>query len=394
MSALELKQGIYWVGGIDWNIRNFHGYLTEAGTTYNAYLIVDEKVTLIDTVKPSVSRQLITRIRQVIDPAKIHYIISNHVEMDHSGALPEILEYCPNATIITSKAGEKGLRRHFKQDWAFEVVKSGDTLSLGKRTLSFVNTPMVHWPDSMVTYLPDEKILFSNDIFGQHVASAERYDDECGWSYTRHHAAKYYANIVTPFGKQASKALTAVSELKIDMICPSHGLIWRSHIPNIIEAYTEWSKHNSEKKAVIVYDSMWNSTEELAVALEVGLGRAGVKCTVRNLRVNHISDIMTDVLDSRMILLGSPTLNNGMLPTMGQFLTYVKGLKPQNRIGFAFGSYGWGGQAVKEMEAAIEALNWDQPFKAINIEYIPEESEIDSAIELGEKLGSFLLDSE
>jgi flavorubredoxin len=304
------------------------------------------------------------------------------------------MEYCPNATIVTSKAGEKGLRRHFKKEWAFEVVKSGDALSLGKRTLSFLNTPMVHWPDSMVTYLPEDSILFSNDIFGQHVASAERFDDECGWSYTRHHAAKYYANIVTPFGKQAAKALSAMGDLKIDMICPSHGLIWRSYIPKLVEAYNAWAKHRTEKKAVIVYDSMWDSTEKLAVALEGGLGRAGVKCTVRNLRVSHISDIMTDILDCRMVLLGSPTLNNGMLPTLGQFLTYLKGLKPQKRIGFVFGSYGWGGQAVKELDAAVEALGWEQPFKGTTVEYVPDESELDSTMELGEKLGSFLLNAE
>jgi flavorubredoxin len=313
--------------------------------------------------------------------------------MDHSGALPEILKYCPNAAIIASKAGVKGLSRHFKKDWNFEVVKSGDSLSLGKYSLSFVNTPMVHWPDSMVTYLPEEKILFSNDIFGQHIASAERFDDEIGWSRTRHHAAKYYGNIVTPFGKQAAKALAAAGNLDIGMICPSHGLIWRSFIPKIVEAYSNWSAHVSEKKALIIYDSMWNSTENLANALEEGLGKAGVNCTVRNLKVNHISDIMTDVLDSQLILLGSPTLNNGMLPTMGQFLTYLKGLKPQNRIGFAFGSYGWGGQAVKELEGAIETLGWEQPFKGINIEYIPDSDEISSTIELGQKLGSFLLDS-
>lgn len=394
MSTLELKKGIYWVGGIDWNIRNFHGYLTEAGTTYNAYLIVDEKIALIDTVKPSVKQQLISRIKQVIDPSKIDYIISNHVEMDHSGGLPDIMSYCPNATIITSKAGDKGLKRHYKSDWTTSIVKTGDSISLGSRSLAFVNTPMVHWPDSMATYMPEEKILFSNDIFGQHIASAERFDDEMGWSFTRKHAAKYYANIVTPFGKQAAKALGAVEDLSIEMICPSHGLIWRAYIPNIIEEYSRWAQHQSDKRAVLIYDSMWDSTEKLAVALEDGLGRAGVKCVVRNLKVNHISDIMTDVLESKLVLLGSPTLNNGMLPTMGQMATYLKGLKPQNRIGFAFGSYGWGGQAVKELEALMESLNWEQPFKGINVEYIPDEEELSAALEMGQKLGSFLLDSE
>ena len=394
MAALELKPGIYWVGGIDWNIRNFHGYLTEAGTTYNAYLIVDEKIALIDTVKTNVTQQLLSRIKLLIDPSDIDYVVCNHVEMDHSGTLPVLMEYCPKAAIITSKAGEKGLRRHFKADWTFDVVKSGDSRSLGKYSLSFVNTPMVHWPDSMVSYLPEEKILFSNDAFGQHVASAERFDDEIGWSTARNYAAKYYANIVTPFGKQAAKALEALSGLEIEMICPSHGVIWRSFLPKIIEAYKGWSAHATQKKAVIVYDSMWESTEKLAFALEEGISMTGVPCTLRNLKVNHISDIMTDVIDSRLILLGSPTLNNGMLPTMGEFVTYLKGLKPQNRIGLAFGSYGWGGQSVKELDAVIEALNWEQPFKGMSVEYIPDDSELAASIELGQKLGSFLLDSE
>lgn len=390
MGLQELKKGIYWVGGIDWNIRNFHGYLTQNGTTYNAYLVVDEKTVLIDTVKENVTEQMISRIRQVIDPAKIDYVLSNHTEMDHSGSIPKIMEFCPQAKVITSKAGEKGLRRHFKQEWDFQVVKSGDEISIGSRTLQFVNTPMVHWPDSMVTYVPEEKILFSNDIFGQHLATAERFDDEIGWSCLRRDAGKYYGNIVTPFGKQAQKALKTVAELEIEMICPSHGVIWRSYIPQILQEYNRWAAHETDNRAVIIYDSMWNSTEKMAWALEEGLGKAGIRCTSRNLKYNHISDIMTDVLDAKMVLLGSPTLNNGMLPTMGQFLSYLKGLKPQGRLGFAFGSYGWGGQAVKQLEQAMEELQWEQPLKGVNIEYIPDEAELAEVVEVGLKLGDLL----
>lgn len=387
----ELKKGIYWVGGIDWNIRNFHGYATENGTSYNAYLIVDEKIALIDAVKPSVSRQLISRIKRIIDPADIDYIVSNHAELDHSGAIPDILAYCPQATVLTSKAGQKALKRHFKKEWNFQVVKTGATISLGKKTLKFLNTPMVHWPDSMVTYIPEEKILFSNDAFGQHLASAERFDDEIGWTCVRKYAAKYYANIVTPFGKQVGKAMAGLAEFDIDMICPSHGIIWRSNISEIIGEYTKWAGNVTQNKAVIIYDTMWNSTEELAFALEQGFDIAGISCTVRCLRGTHISDIMTDLLDSKMILLGSPTLNKGLLPTMGQFMTYLKGLKPPDRLGFAFGSYGWGGHAVEELERMMEELNWEQPLKGLNIEYVPDESELSGAVKIGEQLGSMLL---
>jgi flavorubredoxin len=394
MQNETIKEGIYWVGAIDWDVRNFHGYLTQQGTTYNAYLIVDEKITLVDTVKQDKFGQMLTRISRYIDPSRIDYVLSNHVEMDHSGGIPKLMELIPQATVITSKAGEKGLRRHYKKDWNFQVVKSGDTISTGKRTLTFVNTPMVHWPDSMVTYLPEDKILFSNDAFGQHLATAERFDDELGWSLVRKEAAKYYANIVLPFGKQVQKALSGLSSLEIDLIAPSHGLMWRSNIANIVSEYQRWSTHEAPKKALIVYDSMWQSTEKIAFALEEGLSESGVYTSLRNLKVNHISDIMPDVMESKLVLLGSPTLNNGLLPTMGEFLTYLRGLKPQNKIGFAFGSYGWGGQAVKELTHTIEELNWEKPFEGVNIEYIPDPEDLSAAIEAGKSLGDFLLKPE
>ncbi|MCP4752837.1 MAG: FprA family A-type flavoprotein [Proteobacteria bacterium] len=391
MSALEIRKGIYWVGAVDWDIRNFHGYLTEHGTTYNAYLVVDEKVVLIDTVKSELADRMLHRIGQVVDPDSIDYVLSNHVEMDHSGAIPRIMELAPQAKIVASKQGEKGLRRHYNEDWDFQVVKSGDSINIGRGNLSFVNTPMVHWPDSMVTYHQEEKILFSNDAFGQHVASAERFDDEVGWSLIKREAKKYYANIVMPFGKQVNKALSGLSGLDIETICPSHGLIWRSFIPKIVSEYGRWANHATDAKALIVYDSMWHSTEKMAWALEDGLSEAGIPVTMRNLKVNHISDVMTDVLNSKMILLGSPTLNNGMLPTMGQFVTYLKGLKPKDRLGFAFGSYGWGGQAVGELEKAMDEMQWERPLESTKIEYVPDDDELSGARETGRKLGESLL---
>jgi len=390
LNIVEIKPDIYWVGGIDWDIRNFHGYLTQRGTTYNAYLIIDEKITLIDTVKHYLFDELLSRIKEIVDPSKIDYIISNHVEMDHTGSIPKILEYCPNAKVITSTRGEKGLKRHFKKDWNFKVVKSGDTLNIGKRTLHFVHIPMVHWPDSMVTYIPKDNILFSNDAFGQHIASSKRFDDEFEWGILKEEASKYYANIVMPYGDQVKKALDALSDLDIDMIAPCHGVIWRSNISQILKEYNKMANFESDDKALIVYDSMWGSTEKMAYKLQEGLEESGIPVTMRNLKTNHISDIITDVLTSKMILLGSPTLNNTMLPTMGGFLTYLKGLRPKNRIGFVFGSYGWGGQAVGEIEKIVKDLSWNIPFDSVNLNYIPDENEYVDVKKIGEKLGKYL----
>lgn len=390
LKAVEIKPNVFWVGGIDWDIRNFHGYSTQRGTTYNAYLIKDRKITLVDTVKHYLFDEMISRISDVVDPKKIENIVSNHVEMDHSGSLPKLLEMAPDATVITSTRGEKGLRRHFKKDWNFKVVQSGDTLDIGNRTLHFVHIPMVHWPDSMVTYSPNDKLLLPNDAFGQHIASSERFDDELDWGILREEAAKYYANIVMPFGDQVKKALSAIKPLDIDMIAPSHGVIWRSNISKIVEEYSKWANYESKKKALIVYDSMWGTTERMAYEIAKGLTESGINVKISNLKTNHISDIITDVLDSKLILLGSPTLNNGILPTMGGFLTYLKGLRPKKKIGFVFGSYGWGGQAVGEIEKIIGELSWDIPYENINLNYIPDEQEILNLRKIGNKLGKYL----
>lgn len=351
---------------------------------------MDTKITLVDTVKHYLFDEMLSRIKEIVDPSKIDYIISNHVEMDHSGSLPKLLEVCPNATVITSTRGEKGLKRHYKKGWNFKVVKSGDTLNIGKRTLHFVEIPMVHWPDSMVTYSPSDKLLLPNDAFGQHIASAKRFDDEVDWGILKEEAAKYYANIVMPYGSQVEKALEALSGLDIDMIAPSHGMIWRSLIPQILKEYTKWAKYETENKALIIYDSMWGSTEKIAYALRRGIEEAGVPVTMRNLKNSHISDVITDVISTKLIMVGSPTLNNTMLPSMGGFLTYLKGLRPKNRIGFVFGSYGWGGQAVGEIEKILKDLSWDMPVESINLNYIPDEKELEDVKKFGNKLGKYL----
>ena len=391
MNIVELKPDIYWVGAIDWDLRNFHGYLTQRGTTYNAFLIMDEKIVLVDTVKAHKFEEMVARIRRIVDPAKIDYIVSNHVEMDHSGSIAKLLELAPNAKVLTSTRGEKGLARHFKGAFDTEVVESGSTLNIGKRNLTFVHIPMVHWPDSMVTYIPEDKLLLPNDAFGQHIASHERFDDEVGWSILQEEAAKYYANIVMPYGDQVKKAIGALEGLDIDMIGPSHGAILRGHIGDMLGEYTKWVDHQTEPRAVIIYDSMWGSTEAMAYKLYEGLLEGGVPVVMRSLKTNHISDIMTDVMRSRAIILGSATINNNVMPTVGSMLTYLKGLKPKRRIGFAFGSYGWNPKVLGDMESFMDDLGWDRPMESVNINFVPDPEELDGMKEKGIELAKHII---
>ncbi len=338
MKAVEIKKDIYWVGAIDWNVRNFHGYLTQRGTTYNAYLVMDEEITLIDTVKATHKDELIKRISSIVDPSKIDNIICNHVEMDHSGALEDIAKLCPKAKIYCSQKAVDGLKLHYDYDFNLNPVNTGDSINTGSRSFNFISTPMVHWPDNMVSYCSEDKILFSNDGFGQHIASPERFDDEYPLDITMDEAKKYYANIVLPFSNMVKNELAAAEKLDIEMIAPSHGLIWRENVAQIIEKYCDWSANKTEEKAVIVYDTMWKSTEKIAMGLANYFEKQNIKFEVLNLQKAHISDIMTYVIDAKYICVGSPILNNNMLLTVSAFLTYMKGLAPKNRIGVAFGS--------------------------------------------------------
>jgi flavorubredoxin len=377
MKAIQLKPDIYWVGGIDWNLRNFHGYSTERGSTYNAYLIIDQKITLVDTVKHYLFPEMLERIKSVIDPTKIDYIVSNHVEMDHSGSLPMLQKIAPQAKIITSPNGEKGLQAHFGNGLNLQVVKTGDVLSLGKRSIHFVLAPMVHWPDSMVSYIPEENLLLPNDAFGQHIAASKIFDDENEWGILREEAAKYYANIVLPYGGQVQKLLNDAKNLKIDMIGPSHGVIWRKQIDKIIDCYQKWSSGYTENNAVIVYDTMWGSTEKLAHAIDMKLSENNITTKIFSLTHSHISNVMTEVLEAKYIFIGSPTLNSTVLPTMGAFLTYLKGLKPSNKTGFVFSSYGWGGQAANEIQGLLKDIKWQLPSEPVNIKWLPSTSDLE-----------------
>ncbi|MDD2488409.1 MAG: FprA family A-type flavoprotein [Bacteroidales bacterium] len=379
MKAIEVKKDIYWVGAIDWKLRNFHGYLTQRGSTYNAYLIIDEKITLIDTVKGYLTKELLERISDVIDLKKIDYVVSNHVEMDHSGAMPEVMAMLPNATVITSIAGEKEHRLIYKKDWKFQTVKSGDIINIGKRNLHFVMTPMVHWPDNMVTYCPEEKILFSNDAFGEHIASSERFDDQFPVETIIEEAKKYYANIVLPYSSQVVGVMEIVRKLDLELICPSHGLVWRTHIPTILEMYEKWSSNKTDKKAVIVYDSMWDSTEKIAKIIKEAFEDKGYHYCIYDLKDTHISDIMTQIIEAEYICVGSPTLNKGILPTVAAFLTYLQGLAPKSRKAVLFGSYGWAQANMKELERYMEASNIEVIGK-YNINFIPSKEQLDTIL--------------
>lgn len=377
LNAIEISPKVWWVGGIDWNERLFHGYTTEAGITYNAYLIMDEKITLIDTCKATFSNELVQRISQVVDPSKIDVVITNHVEMDHSGSLPVIHKIAPNAQIYASAgAGVNEVKAHFGIEAT--PVKSGDTLNIGERTLTFVTTPMVHWPDNMVTYSDVDQILFSNDAFGQHYATTKRFDGENDLCEIMKQAKKYYANIVWPYGMQAHKALEAVKGLELKMIAPSHGCIWRSHIDTILEKYEAWTTYQTEEKAVVVFDSMWHSTEMMAREICDSFIAEGISAKLIDVKASHISDIMTDLCDARYVAVGSPTLNSNMLPTVASFLTYMRGLSPKNdqRIGLAFGSYGWAPLGPKQVYEELEKAKFNLPVPVVTQQWIPSEENL------------------
>ena len=386
MKKIELAPGIYWVGAIDWLTRDFHGYSTNRGTTYNAYLIIDDKITLIDAVKEQYRSEMMHRIRNIIDPKKIDYIVVNHVEMDHSGGLPDTIAEIEPEKIICSKMGKKALLQHFhREDWPYHEITTGEEIKIGKRTLSFMETRMLHWPDSMFCYVKEDALLFSNDAFGEHLATSERFDDEVSPSILQHETTKYYANILTLYSPQVKKLLAQVTEmnLPIKTIAPDHGVIWRTNPNKIIQDYARWSNYESNGRAIIVYDTMWQSTKLMAKAVAEGLQEGGVEYTMFDLSVNHRSDVMTAALEASAMVFGSPTLNNGMLPRMVDFLYYMKGLRPANKVVACFGSYGWSGEAVKQMNDILKDLKMTFCHPGLRVPYVPTHANLHECVELG-----------
>lgn len=390
MNSTELAKGIYWVGAVDWDVRDFHGYSTYRGTTYNAFLIIDEKVTLFDTVKRSHMDDLLRHIRAIIDPEKIDYLVVNHVEMDHSGSLPELIDIIKPEKVICSPMGHRAILDHFHQNnWPFEIVKSGDEISLGKRTIQFLETRMLHWPDSMFSFIKEDGILFSSDAFGQHYATSARFDDQVPMSEVMQESAKYYANILYLFSPLVKKLLQAVADLNLDikMIAPDHGVIWRTHQDQILQAYHRWSAGECSERALVIYDTMWHSTEMMAKSIATGLEETGVATELINLKFHHRSDIMTKVLDSKAVIVGSPTLNNGLMPNMAGFLMYMRGLKPLDKIGATFGSYGWSGESVKLLNAALEEMKIELIEDGLKHKYVPTAEILDECIAMGHRIG-------
>ncbi|WP_372808549.1 FprA family A-type flavoprotein [Pontiella sp.] len=385
----KLKEGIDWVGYIDWTVRDFHGYKTESGSTYNAYLVQDEKTAVIDAVKAPYVGKYLERIKALTPLESIDYIVCNHAEPDHSGGLPGILAACPQAELVCNAKCKTALEKHYDTaGWKWHVVADGDTLSLGKRSLAFVDTPMVHWPESMFTYVPEEKLLFSMDAFGQHYASAFRFDDEEPLDVILQEAKAYYANIVMLYGRPISQTLERAADLEIEMIAPSHGVIWRSHIKEVFEAYQKWVVCKPAAKVVVLYATMWKATEQMAQAILEGAQECEVEAQLFNVDSTHMTRIVTEVLDCAAVAIGSPTLNNGIMPSMAGVLCYMKGLRPANKQGFAFGSYGWSKRGgPNEVAEAMDVMKIEAMQEPIRSQYAPTPEILEQCREAGRAMG-------
>lgn len=383
--ASKITDNVYWVGAIDWNVRDFHGYATNTGTTYNAYLVLADKVTLIDTVKKPFRDEMLSRIRSVLDPSRIDYIVSNHSEMDHSGCLPETIALVGAEKVFASAKGKQALGEHFGMEDEVTAVADGEAVSLGDMELAFYETRMLHWPDSMFSYLRGPKILFSQDAFGMHLASGERFDDELDPALLEREAARYYANILMLYSKQVAKLLDAVPGLGIEigMIAPDHGPVWRAGINRIMELYRRWSGRKLRKKAVVVYDTMWGSTDLMARTIGDAIAGAGAETKVMKLRAAHRSDVASELLDAGGLVVGSPTLNNTIFPTLADVLTYIKGLRFTGLVGAAFGSYGWGGGAVRQLEQMLGEMKVELACESLRVRYVPGDEELEKCRQLG-----------
>ena len=392
--AVKITENVYWVGAIDWGIRDFHGYRTSQGSTYNAYLVIDKKITLIDTVKASLKEETYSRICDIINPEKIDYIVSNHAEMDHSGSLPWFIEKIKPQKVFASVMGVKALTQHnLTGGFDITAVKTGDSIELGKNNLRFIETRMLHWPDSMFSYLDYEKILFSQDAFGLHLASNERFDYEVDDYVLFHEAKKYYANILTPYSMHVNKLIKSLPDLKLDIkyLANDHGPVWTEKKMNkIISLYEEWSEQKYTEKAVIVYDTMWESTKLMAKTIADGLMEERITAKVMPLSGSHRSDIATELIDSGALIAGSSTLNNNLLPSMADVLSYTKGLRFKNLLCQSFGSYGWSGEACKQMNEILGNLNCEFIDEPVRHQYVPNEECLKRCFELGIKIGKKL----
>lgn len=382
---------VTWVGKIDWELKKFHGdeLSTMEGSSYNSYLIRDKKTVLIDTVWGPYDTEFVNRLKEEIDLKEIDYIVMNHNESDHSGTLPALMREIPNTPIYCTKKGESILRGLYHQDWNYVNVKTGDELEIGDSKLVFVEASMLHWPDTMMTYMTGDNILFSNDVFGQHYASEMLYDDMDDISKLLHEAEKYYTNIITPFSTFVTKKLAEVQgmNLKIDLVAPSHGIIWRENIGLIMDLYAKWANNYQEDQITLIYDTMWQSTKKMAEAIAEGIHQASPNTTIKILNAvkNDKNDILVEVFKSKAILVGSPTINNGFSYAIAGILEMIKGLKFKNKKAASFGSYGWSGEAAKQIKEFLEESKFAIVNDGIRVNWAPDQETIEQLREYGRK---------
>jgi flavorubredoxin len=398
MQPVEIKKDIFWVGAVDYDRRDFHGYSrTSEGTTYNAYLIKDEKTVLFDTVSASFADAMLCRLARVVPPEKVDYIVCQHLEPDHAGALDVLVERCRPDKIFCSRMGVKSMQGHFDvSGWPVRAVENGETISLGSRTVQFFETRMLHWPDSMVSYVAQEKLLFTNDAFGQNIASTVRFADEISVEHLRRAICEYYYNIVLPYSPQVLKtldALTGPNGPDVEMIAPDHGLIYRDgkSVNFILNLYRELAEQKPRKRALIMYDTMWHSTEKMAYAVSSGLEAVGVPSRIMALKSNHHSAVMTELSRCGALVVGSPTHNNGILPLVAGALAYIQGLRPLNRIGAAFGSYGWSGESPGLLHEQLASMHMEMPVPFVKTQWRPGHAGLKLCQELGETVGKALI---
>ncbi len=391
-SAIRVSDHVYWVGAIDWSIRDFHGYTTPHGSTYNAYLVMADKVTLIDSVKAPFMQEMMARIASVINPEKIDYIVSNHSEQDHSGCLLEVIDRVKPEKVFASTMGIKTLKDIFHASCDIRPVKDGEKLSLGNMDLQFMETRMIHWPDSMFSYLEKDGVLFSQDAFGMHWATLERFADELTADQLEYEAATYYANIVLPYSPVVLKTLERVSATgwAVKIFAPDHGPIWRKDLDVIVNLYKRWASQKPGNKAVVVYATMWHSTEMMARAIAESMAAAGLQVRLLSMNDAHRSEVVYEVLEAGALIVGSPTLNNNILPQMADVMTYLKGLKPANLIGAAFGSFGWSGESVKDLEAMLKEMKVEIVADPVSAKHVPGEDVLERCAQMGKAIAAEL----
>lgn len=388
----KITEKVTWVGKVDWELKKFHGdeYTTDKGSSYNSYLIRDEKTVLIDTAWLPYDKEFVANLKKEIDLNKIDYIICNHGEVDHSGSLPELMREIPNTSIYCTANGIKSIQGQYHRNWNFIPVKTGDTLNIGESTLTFIEAPMLHWPDTMFTYMDKENILFSNDGFGQHLASEHLYAHEVDQAVLYQEAIKYYANILAPFSMIANRKIKEIlaMNLPIDLIAPSHGVIWKQRPTQIVEKYLEWSENYQENQITILYDTMWNDTRKMAEMIAKGIQNKDKQVTIKllNTAKEDKTEVLTEVFKSKMILVGSPTVNNGYLYSIAGILEMIKGLKLKNKKAAAFGSYGWSGEAVGQITQKLKEAGFEIVNDGLKAMWTPNQVVKEQCIKFGEEI--------